>query len=161
LLVVSPASGYREQAPRRSIGADDSVNGCGPRYAVEGVSFRLETFDPSVLLDEAPGLVAADLAVKDLADPASLSLHRNLLAPLCFGTEPLASFAGDPFRTAADGRSPFEAYGVADALRAAGGLTDCELPIALIFWPAGGVKFVDPWPVRRRLVQPPVGDLWP
>jgi hypothetical protein len=161
LLVLSPSSGYREQAPRRDIGPDASVNGCGPRYTVEGVSFRLETFDPSVLKPEAPATVAADLAVKDRTDAAGLSLHRNLLAHLCFGTESLASFAGDPFRPAAGGASPFDAYGAVDALRAAGGLTDCEVPLALIFWPASGVKFLDAWSVRRRVIPPLVGDPWP
>jgi hypothetical protein len=161
LLVLSPSSGYREQAPRRGIGADDSVNGCGPRYAVEGVSFRLEEFDPSALTAEAPATVAADLLVKDRTDEAGLSLHRNLLAHLCFGTEPLATFADEPFRTAAAGGSPFDAYGAVDALRAAGGLTDCEVPLALIFWPASGVQFLDAWSVRRRLIQPLVGDPWP
>ncbi len=160
VLTVGPASGFREQAPRRGLGAKADVEGCGSRFAVEGVRFGRVELKADELGAGAPLTVAAINDLKDRTDMEGLSLLRNLLAHLCFGTEELASFAQGPFRLE-EGRSPFLAYGALDALRADGQLTGCEVPLALVYWPAAGVQFVDTWAVRRRVVQPPSGDPWP
>src|SRR5262249_38361606 len=36
-----------------------------------------------------------------------------------------------------------------------GDLTDCDVPLALLYWTLQGVQFLDRWSVRRRTVQPP------
>jgi hypothetical protein len=48
---------------------------------------------------------------------------------------------------------PGQQFGVADALRSKQVLTDCEVPLAVLFWTADGLQFVDMWAVRRRVVR--------
>jgi hypothetical protein len=160
LLLATPASGYQEQAPQYGFGEVGQASGCGSRYAVEGIRFRLEELRLTQLdrLDAASR--QALTALLDRNDAAGLSRLQNWLAHLCFGTGELADFPGDPLAPTGN-RSRYLNYGVVDALRAAGQLTDCDVPLALLYWPVGGVRFVDGWAVRRRPVPPPRGDTWP
>jgi hypothetical protein len=87
-----------------------------------------------------------------MTDAASVSLLRNLLAHVCFGTEDRAGFARDPFGRAATG-GPFPTYPGQDKLRSLGTITDCDVPLALLFWTATGMQFVDMGAVRRRPVR--------
>ncbi len=157
LLVASPDSGYREQAPLRGF-KDGKVAGCGDRYAVEGLRFRVEELQLSALdkLSQATRDALAELMAKD--DAASLSKLRNGLAHACFGTEELNGLARDPFRLKAN-QPP--SHGAADALRAGGQLTDCDVPLALLYWTPNGIRFLDMWAVRRRLTQPATLSRWP
>jgi hypothetical protein len=159
LLVIAPAAGYQERAPLRGF-ADGAVESCGSRYAVEGARFRLVALRPHGLDGVEGPLLAALQDLEPRTDAPSLAMLRNLLAHLCFGTPALAGFPLDPFAVPG-GHSPYLAYGVADALRAAGELTACDVPIALVYWTAAGVQFLDMWAVRRRLAPPIVGDPWP
>jgi hypothetical protein len=53
------------------------------------------------------------------------------------------------------------AYGLVDGLRAARLVTDCDVPLALLYWTArGGIQFVDNWAVRRRVTAPDAGNRW-
>jgi hypothetical protein len=150
LLVVGPASGFRERVPMRGLGDAAGVNGCGSRYRVEGVQFRLARLDPAVM----PGLSAATrsqiAALMGVAGSANFSKLRNLLAHVCFGTEELAAVARDPLRLA-QGRSAHADYGAADFLRGRGELSDCEVPLALLYWRGGTLRFADMWAARRRI----------
>jgi hypothetical protein len=154
LLVASPGSGYREKAPVLGFN-DGTVSGCGDRYAVEGVRLRTEELKLSALAGLRSTTLDALTALTARDDNASLSQLRNWLAHVCFGTEELAEMLRDPF-VASDGR-----YGAIDALRAAGSLSDCEVPLALIYWTRKGVRFLDQWAVRRRLTRRPAATDWP
>jgi hypothetical protein len=160
ILVCSPASGFSdEKAPMYSTIDNGKVTGCGSRYAIEGVQFRLEELDVSSLtkLSQTTRDALADLTTKE--DPASLSKLRNWLAHICFGTEELAGVSEDPFKLAG-GESAYVTYGGLDALYSET-LTDCDVPLALFYWPDGGIKFVDMWSVRRRPFSGPLSPVWP
>ena len=158
ILLVSPTSGYREKVPVQGF-SDSKTIGCGDRYAVEGVEFRLEEIslnDLDEIVDE--GTPDKLKALMKNSDPASLSKLRNWLAHICFGTEEWArAFARNPLAPINDISSQPLHYGVIDILRSKQGrLTDCEVPLALLYWTNSGVKFVDMWAVRRSLAAIPV-----
>jgi hypothetical protein len=166
LLVMAPASGFEGTAPASGIGGGGG--GCRKRDAVEGVQFRLV----EVKLEKLPSIGAAardrvtQLAVDIEAAPQekkkNLSKLRNLLAHLCFGTEELAGFVRDPFRREA-GKAPLSSYGVVDAMRSlkSPALTDCDVPLALLYWTGSGIQFVDIWSVRRKPVPRSTSLAWP
>lgn len=161
VLLLAPADGFQERAPRSGLGGEGRVAGCGSKWAVEGVRFRLERLDPSLLTgisQETRDLLNAELAGADT--PERLSRLRNLAAHLCFGTEALARFAVDPFARQ-DGLGPLSRHGALDDLRAAGRLSDCEVPLALFFWTLRGIAFLDLWSVRRRPVPKVPSAVWP
>jgi hypothetical protein len=134
LLTLAPAEGREGEAPNAGyakIPASENV-----RYIVEGVQFRLIE------------LKAAD----DIGDRDVL---RNRVAYECFGVEDTAviesNLLGPPVTT----------YGTLDALRESKSLTDCEVPLALLFWSAtGGIEFIDMWSVRRRVTKPDGFGRW-
>jgi hypothetical protein len=140
LLVMRPASGYRERAPASGLESAGKVAGCGDRYAVEGASFRLVPWTPS-----APA--GTDPLVDILANPASgtPSLLRNRLAHRFLGSDTLPGLGANPLLENAATADP----GPLGDLRRDGSLDDCDVPLALVYWPAGGIAFVDAWPVRR------------
>ncbi len=143
LLTVCPGSGFRERAPGRELGDERTLAGCGSRYAVEGVRFRM------VRLPLGPGSGVSqqildpidDLLEQD--DETGRSLLRNHLAHLCLGTAGLAALEVDPF-----GTSLGTDFGIA-ALRGPAGLGDGDVPLALLVWTVQGVRILDPWAVRR------------
>jgi hypothetical protein len=142
----------------RSFGNGGKVVGCGSRYAVEGIKFRLEELKITELTGLSQATRDALLELMTKSDIASLSKLRNWLAHLCFGTEELIGFLRDPFARTS-GRSP-STYGAIDALRSKGQLTDCDVPLALLYWIPSGVQFLDMWSVRRRPIVPSI-DLRP
>ena len=174
IVVATPTSGFREKAPMRGFEENGKVTGCGSRYAVEGVKFRLVELQlhsmsgvSQATRKEIDSLVTEIDNLKTRTDSASLSTLRDslsklrsLLAHVCFGTEELANFAEDPLGREKE-RSPYVTYGALDGLRSLGELTDYDVPLALVYWPTSSVQFVDMWSVRRHLVQPLVGQLWP
>jgi hypothetical protein len=167
VLVLSPVSGYRERAPMSGLGEPKAGAGCGSRWVVEGVQLRLEPLDP--LAASAVSAATRQLLQTELlgaTGEAGLSRLRNVLAHLCFGTEQLPGFAADPFaRVVAPGgtatRPALAAYGVLDDLAAAGRLSDCDVPLALLDWRLDGLAWLDNWAVRRRPATPATADPWP
>ena len=155
LLVMAPAAGYRDRAPKSGLGDEGIVKGCGSRYVQEGVRFRLVDATPGVLAESDAGLRA--LLEDDLlsaTDPAGqgetarLSLLRNVLAYQRFrgDTErlgPLALTLPKPAIAATPDESAIEA---------------CELPVALIYWTLDGIAFIDLWSVRRMLAPATPGS---
>jgi len=160
LLVLSPASGFRDRAPMSGLSKGTGSAGCGSRWVVEGVQLRLEPWDPlqSPNVESVKNVLAGLLGAADVAD---LHRLRNILAHLWLGTPDLAAFPKDPFARDADGHPPFHSYGPLDALRAAGALDDCDVPLALVYWTTAGIRFVDNWAVRRRPSPPVTAPAWP
>ena len=136
VLVITPAGATEGRAPVSGLG--NVTAGCAARYDVEGVQFRLVS-------------VAVDQAL--LADVPRL---RNRAAHACFGAaDALAAAVVEPFTLMPT------SYGVVDALRDAQQITDCDVPLALLYWTArAGVQFVDNWSVRRRVTAPDAGSGW-
>lgn len=167
VLVLSPVSGFRERAPMSGLGEPKAGAGCGSRWVVEGAQLRLEPLDPLAASGVSPA--TRDLLEGDLLGStaeAELSKLRNVLAHLCLGTEQLPGFAADPFaRVAAPGgggtRPALAAYGALADLVAAGRLSDCDVPLALLDWRLDGLAWVDNWSVRRRPAPPPTAADWP
>ena len=126
LLTVAPAEGREGRAPASGLGGVNAS--CVARYAVEGVSFRLVQLPVQLPSPTEPG--------------AGLTL-RNRVAYQCFGVETLKKFEGTPF-----GQAP-RRYGLIDGLRP-NVLTDCEVPLATIYW-KNGIDFIDLWSARRRI----------
>jgi hypothetical protein len=133
ILCISPAAGFAEQAPLRSLDNCGCTTGCGSKYAVEGVKFSLVPLPPP------PNDFPTDTP----------NLQRNYLAYYCLGT-PTLDTTTDPLHVKTQ-------YGAIDTLRASGALTDCDVPLALVYWTQSGVQFVDNWSVRRRAF-PRLGD---
>lgn len=161
-LVLAPAAGYSGSAPKHTLQDEGRLNGCGKRYAVEGVKFRLVRFNEDTLADLGAATRTEILALLDAVEPtaAQRSRLRNLLAHLCFGTEPLAAFGREPFQR--DGhKSVYWRYGALDALRANGRLNPCDVPLALIHLTAAGIQMVDLWAVRRRATAVTPSAIWP
>jgi hypothetical protein len=108
-------------------GLGDTPAACNIKYIVDAVEIRLLELP----VDETM-----------LADVARL---RNLVAYQCFGVDDLLDFARDPFGS----RNAPET--LLDKIRG-NALTDCDVPLGLIYWTAtGGIRWIDLWSVRRRL----------
>lgn len=133
LLTVAPAEGREGRAP--TTGAGNVPAAFNTRYIVEGVQFRLiEAVNAS-----------------NLGDINSL---RNRVAYLCYGADSTRGVAVNPFGTSLD------TYGLLDSLRG-DILTDCEVPLALIYWSnVRGIGFIDMWSVRRRLTKTAHSEAW-
>ncbi len=135
VLAMTCAEGGQGRAPVSGLGG--ATASCNVRAIVEGVQFRL--VQPAV----HPDL---------LADEAHL---RNRVAAFALGlTDRIAPYANPMAPTSGD-------YGLADALRAAGALTDDDVPIGLLHWTAArGITFVDMWSIRRGLMSRGVDQRW-
>jgi hypothetical protein len=131
LLVVTPAQAKEGKAPVSGLGNVPAV--CNSRYTTFGIQFRLLQLPVSV----------------EFADG---NRARNRVAYRCFGTTADAAFYRNPFNLTAG--SP----GLPGDVRPIG-LTDCDVPLAVIGWRMAGIEFVDAWAVRRRLTRPAAD--WP
>jgi hypothetical protein len=156
VLVVTAASVFREQAPKVEIGGKGVATGCGDRYAVEGVAFRLVEIPTSALADVSQDTrdeittlgTEAEAQILTAAERrARLSRLRNVLAHACLGSEAQARALSDPWSLVTT-NAP--AYGVIDAMRSCDALGDWDVPLALVYWTSRGVRFLDMWSVRRR-----------
>jgi hypothetical protein len=137
LLVLAPASGTEGRAQISGLGNADAT--CNTRSMLDGVQFRL---------------VQLPLGATDLNDARHV---RNRVAHRCFGTSDkrFTGFVVAPFVT------PATEYGLLDDLRGAA-LTDCDVPLGLIYWTAqAGIVFIDVWSVRRRTTRKATTSHWP
>ena len=181
ILTASPASGLQGSAPMTDIVGSGFASTCASASVVEGVQFNLlplgiaNTSNTTALGNQALQLYATlapqFVQLAGLTDATSianlqaqiapnLSKFRNVVAHLCFGTDKLATFAADPFGVT-NGSSPFAEYGLLDDLRDQGYLTDCAVPLGLVYWTAAGVQFVDMWSVRRPVFPAAASEVWP
>lgn len=165
LLVMEPAHGFRETAPRSGLGTDGRVVGCDAAFVVEGVAFRLMQLDPNDVPELDPSVSAALAATETSDQLDARSMRRNLLAHLCFGTLARMRRAREPFASdpsvADPGASDHVYYGALDTLRRLGRLRSCDVPLALVSWLGNAVDFIDVWAARRRLVPRLRSPDWP
>jgi hypothetical protein len=159
ILAATPASGYFGQAPMYAFGDVNTATGCGSRYAVEGISFRLVQLDVTTLTRLSQATQTAISQLMTQTDAASVAKLRNWIAHICFGTEEVAGFLVDPFART-NNQSPYLTYGAIDALVASGALTTSDVPLALLYWTVQGVQFLDRWSVRRRSLPPALTTNW-
>src|SRR6185436_7602210 len=100
IFAVAPASAYRDRAPMVPVGGGGRASGCGDRYAVAGVIFRLIEIPLASMSanserrDTIAGLMSDSerSSLSPLARAAARSTLRNLLAHACFGTEARTAF---------------------------------------------------------------------
>ena len=136
LLTVAPAS--EAEGLAQVSGTSTSTAACNSDYTADGVQFRL---------------VQIAVSQTALSDPNHL---QNVIAYQCFG---VANW--DTLLAASSGVSP-SPYGLIDQLRQAQILTNCEVPLATLYWTvSNGIVFVDMWSVRRRRLQPASISNWP
>jgi hypothetical protein len=178
ILTIQPGGGFEGRVPMTTVGAEGIAPACGSSFAVTGVRFRMARLaiatDPDAQsLSSRVLRLAAELEVLIGQLPATnppplqaaeafrkTSLLRNGVAHLCFGTVH-PPFATDPFARTAKDDSAFLRRGLIDEMRTAGLLTDCEVPLAMVYWTSLGVSFVDQWAVRRAATPPPFSLDWP
>jgi hypothetical protein len=129
LLTIAPGQTDEGSAP--TSGLDPTSVRCGVDAYVEAVQFRLLRVDPARYLDLGLGS----------------RLFRNRLAYRCFGVEEREGALADPWRV-----DP-PRYGLVDEMRRVG-LGDHDVPLALVYWTAAGLQFVDMWAVRRAVLEP-------
>lgn len=162
VLAVTAASGFEGKAQASGLRDVSAGRSCGARYAVEGVQFKFVNLeiDRNPMIDAGARARLVNLARAN--DAASLSMLRNALAYACFGAAAFEDFTRDPFDdTAATGATDDDGdYGALAALRRSGALSDCDVPLALVYWSRNGIEFVDPWAVRRRVTRASRADRW-
>lgn len=178
VLAATPVSGYREMATVSDPNATAIGRGaCGARFRMEGLAFRLA----AVALDQPHGLVPDGIdgggtlestlrsridALLDATGAPARERLRNVLAHACYGSGTLAAAWHDPWRRFTDaGRAVTDApvwrrWGLLDAMRERGDLTDCDVPLALVVLDATGIRLVDLWSVRRRPIDALAVDGW-
>jgi hypothetical protein len=136
VLMMTSAETGQGRAPVSGLG--DTAGSCNVRSLVEGVQFRLvqPVIDPRLLADRAH--------LRNRVAAAALGLADRRVAFV----DPMGLRSG--------------AYGLVDALRAAGAATDCDVPLGLVHWtPSDGMTFVDMWSVRRRPARRGADSRWP
>ncbi|HKM54968.1 MAG TPA: hypothetical protein VJY33_16280 [Isosphaeraceae bacterium] len=151
ILTISPASDYEGAVASVDLsGADPTLSGCGSANLVEGVLFRLIGLN----FDTLQGVSAANVqAVQNLlgsTDLVSQSLLRNRLAHMFFDTDDWSAW-GTNYDQVWAGDSSDEPFGLLGSLRANNVLSDCDVPLAMIYWDQSGIVFVDRWAVRRGI----------
>lgn len=136
LLTLAPAQGTEGRALTN--GLDTGGASCNTDTLVSAIQCRLIQLDPQI-------------------PPAALQDQnhlRNFIAYKCFGTSEQTSFVSDPFGAVVT------QYGLLDSLRP-NLLTECDVPLAVLYWTlTEGIKFIDMWPVRRRLIAPAASKRW-
>jgi hypothetical protein len=126
VLTIAPAQATEGRAPTN--GLDPGNVSCNTDTVIESVQFRL--FEVS-----GPRYAGLDVASRQF---------RNRIAYRCFGIEAREQSAIDPWRA-----DPPQ-YGLIDELRATA-LGDLDVPLAVVYWTADGLQFVDMWSARRQL----------
>jgi len=136
LLTVAPAETREGRAVTSALNTGGAP--CNTDSLVSAVQFRLIQIDPPI--------TAAELQDQDHL--------RNVIAYKCFGTTEIGSFLKNLFGP------PVKTYGLLDSLRP-NQLTDCDVPLGVLYWTlSDGIKFVDMWSVRRRVVGSGADNSW-
>ncbi|MCZ8111912.1 MAG: hypothetical protein ACK5Y8_04895 [Betaproteobacteria bacterium] len=136
VLTLAPVTVAEGKAPVLAL---DAVNTrCSTDAQVEAVQFRLLRITDAAL----------DPSRFDVASAAGLAHYRNAAAHACFAAEAQAAAdagLGQPKRT-----GPL----------ASAQLSDCELPLALVYMQGAEIGFVDAWAVRRRRAAGASTPIW-
>lgn len=146
LLTICSARATEGRAMTSSL--NDTAGKCNIDAIVRTVQFRLIQLDAYLSQDDY-----FDANKQRHSDHAL----RSRVSAECFGLAALAKFDSAPLSVDAGN------YGLMDALRKTGTLSDCDVPLAILYWTlTGGIRFVDPWAVRRRTARPnPAGPRTP
>jgi hypothetical protein len=147
VFLLTLCSAQASEGRALTSGLDETAGKCNTDAIVRAVQFRVIPLDPF-------------LARGDFYDGSRLRNDheiRNRVAYKCFGTARLADY--DAAELSVDART----YGLLDAVRTTGALTDCDVPLAVFYRTlTGGIRFVDNWSVRRRVAAPsPAGQRAP
>jgi predicted flap endonuclease-1-like 5' DNA nuclease len=158
VLTIAPTSGYSGTALVSDPNSTALGRGsCGARLTLEGVRFRLVPIALSSLAGITPALRSQLLGLLPPTGVTGRERLRNLLAHACYGTEALG-FADPAKKTAVT--PVLTSWGVLDAMRDRGDLTDCDVPLATVVLTSSGISFVDMWAARRRLLDAGAIDSW-
>ena len=133
LFTIAPAAEREGLAPVSGLGNTPAV--CNSRYFIEGVQFRLLPMSVS--------------------PPSDAAHARSEIAYQCFSltTKGLSDLATDAVSSKSG-----DSYALENLVP---GLTDCDVPLAVIEWKSGsGLGFTDMWPVRRRITPPDLAGRW-
>ena len=136
LLTIAPAQTSEGRAVTSA--TNPATTTCNTDTVVSAVQFRLVQID-------------SKLSQQELQDTNHL---RNLIAYKCFGVTDISAFIANPFGP------EIKKWGLLDDLRP-NLLTDCEVPLAVLFWTdEAGINFIDLWSVRRRITRPRTATKW-
>jgi hypothetical protein len=136
LLTIAPAQTTKGRATTSAI--NPAATTCNTDTIVSAVQFRLVQIN-------------SQFTAPELQDQKHL---RNLIAYRCFSATGSSAFIADPFGNKAT------QTGLLEDLRP-NQLTDCEVPLAVLSWTeADGIKFVDMWSVRRRIMRKTAANKW-
>ena len=141
LLTLAPTDVGEGKAPVLAL--DPGNVRCNTDATVEAVQLRMLRISMEVL--SARGLDTNALGA------AAVSRLRNGAAYACFG------FPGVSDAHVHPGVEP--AASLVDAMRTRG-LSDCDVPLALVYLTASGIVFVDRWAVRRRIASDAAAPRW-
>ena len=137
LLVISPVTMIQGTAPVSGLG--NIPASCNSNYRAAAVQFRL---------------IQLSVPLSNFSDANKV---RNRVAYGCFASVNEATVIQQAYG------SPPLTPNLLDALRP-DRLTDCDLPLCVLYWTAtGGIQFVDNSAVRRLVTEPsaaPAGTLW-
>ncbi|MEL4178316.1 hypothetical protein [Roseateles sp. PN1] len=143
LLTLAPLSIKAGKAPVLAL--DPGHAACNSDAIVEAVQLRLLRIENTLLA--ALGLAANPIGA------AAISKWRSAVAHACFGYPALAAAHAQPGVAPSGG-------GLLEQLRASS-LSDCELPLGLVYLSASaGIGFIDAWAVRRRVAGEPASQAW-
>jgi hypothetical protein len=134
LLTAVPTSRPDGSVPLKASPGKSSLPACAAQWDLAGVQFKAIRLDGVNLIE------------------TSANRRRNLLAHWCYGTTALKTMPHRPFQF------PTQFTGL-DLINAAD-LTPCDLPLAVFYWTANGIAFVDNWSARRRFVLPYPASAW-
>ena len=142
LLTLAPSPAYEGKAPVLAL--DPGNVRCNTDANVEAVQLRLLKIETGVL-------TVAGLDT-NVTGAAAVSRLRNAVAYACFGFPALAAAHRRPGMPAAGG--------LLDAMRTHG-LSDCDVPLALVYvTDSAGIVYVDMWSVRRRIAASSAAPAW-
>ena len=171
LLAARPASAYsREQVPLVDVSSNGIGSHCGSKYAELGASFSLVPLPLPAGGADAPlaqrlsqlATAAAPLVEQvrsgvtgavELELARTLSKLRNGMAYWCAGRDAAGARVVSLAPSAAATVTPPTPL---EALRTAGALPSCDIPLALLYVTRRQLEWVDMWAVRRAPV-PRVG----
>ena len=159
LLIISPASDYEGYVSTNTIPPAAGGSNCGRKYITQGIQFGLVKVNP--------GFISSSSLSSGLAQSMGGTSEedknktRNLLAHLCFGTQDKKVFLRDPFFESSESDDILDDnYGLIEAMRQKGDLTNDDVSLALLLWTNNGLSFLDMWSVRRKTVRKTPAGNW-
>jgi hypothetical protein len=144
LFVVRPATADVGSTPGVPAFGSGVATECGPKYVVDGLSFRLIGLD-AVALATTAGHDTNDItALTGLGTVTEDPRTRNVLAHLLLDTVAWSRRFADPFGVPSSEMS----VGTLASLPTSQ-LLACEVPLAVVTWSFDDIGFIDVWSVRR------------